>query len=327
MIAQHNGKIVGIDGKIIDMMIGSGPRVYGRTITGTRYLTYGASVKNGSRYYDDIPVINNGSEVLGCYGFNPTQALGVSRPVPNTWSGKRMATAYAHYRGSADGFEYYNLYRVRAGGAWNYYSTPRTISCLFKYWDYTTVSSIVTAAVPEANGYAEIKMPNAPALTAKMEGTNLVLTIRPNYANNVAPDGDALEVYNGWSKGKARVENTTNYYYYLTKTIDTTGMTSLPWYRFTVVRESSMSTYVYINNEIAGRFTSTGSATFGYDIFNAGLRDLTYSEDHEMHRLSITEFFVSEMDVTSRNRSVLKVGPQPGDDGLLPSSPLIFSAD
>lgn len=327
MIAQHDGKIVGVENKIIQPMISSGPIIYGRTVTSTKYLTYGASVKNGSTYYDDIPVINSSSAVLKTEGFNPTQALGVSRPVPSTWSGKRMATASAHYQGSGDGFEYYDLFTSSVPASVSYYSYPRTISCLFKYWKYSTVESIVTAAVPEAIGYANIGLPDAPVLTAKMEGTNLILTIKPNYYRNVTPDGAALEVYNGWTKSRARVGTTSNYYYYLTKTIDTTEMTSLPWYRFTAVFESNMSFYVYINDKIAGRFTSTATQGIGYDSFDVGLRDLTYSEDHEKHRLSITELFVAGMDLTSRNRSVLNVGPQPDTDGLLPSSPLIFSAD
>lgn len=326
MIAQHNGKIIRVAGKIIKPMIGSGPIIFGRTVTGTKYLTYGASQVRSS-YYDDVPVINSGTRVQYCENFNPTQPVGITRPVPVHWNGKTIATASAHWQGSGSGFKYYNLFTSSIStGAWSNYSYPRTISCLFKYWDETTVQSMVTAAIPEAIGYANVGLPKAPVLRAKMEGTNLRLTIKPNYYNDVEPDGDALEVYNGWTKGSARVGTTSNYYYYLTKTIDTTGMTSLPWYRFTVVFESNTSFYVYINNEIAGRFTSRASQSIGYNTFNVGVRDLTYSEQHENHRLSITEFFVADMDLTSGNRSLLNVGPQPGNNGLLPAAPLSFSA-
>ena len=326
MIAQNNGKIIRVSGKIIKPMIGSGPIIFGRTVTGTKYLTYGASQARSS-YYDDVPVINTGTEVQYCHSFDPTEPLGISRPVPVNWRGKTMATASAQWQGTGYGFEYYNLFTNSSSGAWSYYSYPRTISCLFKYWrDTVSPESLVTAAIPEANGYANVRLPNAPVLTAKMEGSNLRLTIKPNYYKDVEPDGDALEVYNGWTKRSARVGTTYDYYYYLTKTIDTTGMSSLPWYRFTTVFESNKSFYVYINNEIAGRFTSRGTQQIGYDSFGVGLRDLTYSEYHEDHRLSITEFFVADMDLTSKNRSLLNVGPQPGNDGLLPAAPLSFSA-
>ena len=326
MIAQHNGKIIRVAGKIIKPMIGSGPIIFGRTVTGTKYLTYGVSQARSS-YYDDVPVINTGTRVQYCDGFDPTEPLGISRPVPTQWSGKKMATAYAHWQGTGYGFQYYNLFTNSSSGAWSYYSYPRTISCLFKYWRETvSPESLVTAAIPEAIGYANVGLPKAPVLTARMSGSDLILTIKPNYYNDVEPDGDALEVYNGWTKSRARVGTTSNYYYYLTKTIDTTGMSSLPWYRFTTVFESNTSFYVYINNEIAGRFTSRSAQQIGYDSFKVGLRDLTYSEYHEDHRLSMTEFFVADMDLTSSNRSVLNVGPQPGSDGLLSAAPLSFSA-